>query len=649
MKKRGQITVFIILGIIILAVVGGFLAFRSGLIDTYLDFERNRVKVPNEIAPVQEYLELCLEDSVNTGTNLLGLQGGYLDLDTYEPSVVDKFTNVLTVYPGYKVAYWYYESLGEEGKNQMPSLNTMQRQLNEFVKRRFIECLDDLEGFEKEGFEIDVKDIINPDIEINDEYIDAVVRIPVNVKKSSVSAKISRHVVTVDSSFGRLYEQAKRIFEKENDELWLESKTLDYLYAYTEDLPHYDVEFTCKPLVWKESEISENYKRILELNIPYYMVEDSVFENYYVGEPFLTWDIGGDFSDAQVYFEYDRGWPFELDIQGSQGDAVVSQPFPGGIPMIGFCVNNYNLIYSIKYPVLISVKDSESDEEFSFATQVVVRNNQARRKVEPEPVQYCGIKDIDVDIEVFYADETGFYDSLESASVFYKCMNHVCYLGDTDETGKYIGKAPICLGGELEVIKDGYKANIASFDTFGDANPVSVYVEKLIPIDYEVMVYDKVGGALTGPRSLSSGESVVFEVRDSTNNIYSHIGFYPNEETSIDLAPGNYYLIAKLLNEGPAHIQQKEISRCKCPEIFSGCLCGEESITLEAFDIEDVMTGGAELEFVVERGSLDRDKVVFYVVNGGLPDSYDDLGITYDSAGISSGFTNSLRPSFENE
>lgn len=648
MKKRGQITVFIILGIVILAVIGGFLAFRSGFIDTYLSTSRDQVKVPSEIAPVQNYLEFCLEESVRKGINFLGLQGGYLELETYDKSSADQFTNVLEVAPGYKVAYWYYEDLNKNGKIQAPSLSLMEEQLNEFVKRDFNSCLNNLDEFKEQGFEIDIKNIINPEIIIEKEFIDAVIRVPVNIKKNSVSVKISRHVVMVDSSFGKLYDKAKNLFEDENEGFWLENKTVEYLYSYTNELPHYDVEFTCKSLLWKKSEIAENYGSILELNVPYYMVRGSKFGSYYYGEPSLTWNADGDYSDVSVYFEYDRDWPFELDIQGSQGDSVISQPFPGGLPVIGFCVNNYNFVYSIKHPILITV--SEDDEEFSFATQVVIRNNEPRKEIDnSEDIQYCGIRDVNLLVDVYYADESGTYDYLDEASVFYKCMNHVCYLGDTLD-GRYSGKAPVCMGGELEIIKEGYKVSNVNYDTLGGPGEISVYVEELISFDYEFKVYDLNSGSLSGPRSLTSKESVVFELRDLSDNMNAYIGFYPDEDEVLELGPGLYQVMAKLINTGPANIEPKEVTMCKCPEVpLAGCLCGEETVNLEALSIEDVVTGGVEASFNIERGDLSRDKIVFYIINGGLPSTYDDLMITYDSAQISLGHGNSLEPSFENE
>jgi hypothetical protein len=646
MEKRGQVTIFIVIGIVIVAVIGLFWAFRSGFIDVYLSSSRDRVNVPDEISPVQSYLEGCLEDYVREGIKYMGMQGGYLDLDVYNPSAADRFTNTLTVYPGYRVAYWYYEGIGQEDRSQVPSKSLMEEQLGEFLKIGFGLCLDGLEDFREEGFDIKVKDIIKPDVKIEDNFIDVVVRAPVEIEKNFVSVKIPRHVVKVESSFGRLYEKAKELFENENEGFWLENATMNYLALYKDELPSYDVEFTCRSLVWKKSEIAESYKKILELNVPFYMVRGSEFDNYYKGDPLLTWDVGHDFSDISVIFDYDERWPFELDIQGSFGDAVISQPLSSSIPVLGLCVNTYNFVYTIKHPILITLRNTESDEEFSFATQVVIRNNKPRRKVEiQEGIDYCDIKDESVSVVVDTFDENGYSVPVEGVDLFYSCMNKRCYLGSTDEEGSFNGGIPVCLGGKLEAIKEGYRETEVSYDSFGGIGHASLYVEKLVPMNYRFMVYDLQGDSLIGPRELNENEEVVFEIRSLDDNKYTRIGFYP-DESNIELSAGRYKLVAKLINNGPAHIQEKEIERCKCPELpLAGCVCGTETINLEAFDIEDVVVGGAEVSFSVERNDLGRE-IVFYVINGGLPITYDDLMAVYDSAGISSGYEDNLKPIF---
>lgn len=650
MEKRGQVTVFIILGIVILALIGGVYAVRSGFLDVYLDSQRNRVLVPEEIVPVQQYLENCLEDNVVNGLNYLSSQGGYLELDTYRAVSGDTLTNTLQVYPGLRVAYWYYENLDGDGINQMPSESLMEKQLNTFVEIGFRDCIEGLDAFEGEGYSISVKDLIKPDIKIEKRFVDAVVRIPVEVKIKGVGSKINRHVVKYNTRFGDLYEKAKDLFEDDNENLWLENKTLSYIYTYTEDLPHYSTEFTCSPLIWEKSEIEDNYKKILELNVPYYVVAGSNVDSYYEDENSLNWNVNG-FEDYEVYFEYDRNWPFEFDVRPNDGEVLVSKPFPGGIPLIGFCTNTYNFFYYVKHPVLITVSDGE--EEFSFAQQIVIRKNKIREPVdldEIDYIQYCDLRDADVSIEVNY-DDYGLYKPLDNASLFYKCMNHYCYLGDTDSYGMYEGTAPSCYGGILEVRKEGYKKTEADFDTFGGVSEIFIPVGKYSSLDYRFMVYDLVGGSLVGPRELTASESVLFQIDEVGIDTLegSFIGFYPDEETSFDISPGNYLVTAKLVNKGGAHIESKEISQCKCPGFTVFCLCGEETVTLDPIDIEEVVSGGATISWVVGNEISDKNKVVFYIINRGVPTTYDDLKETYDSESVSLGYESSLVPSLENE
>src|SRR3989344_4208851 len=127
MEKRGQATIFIIVGIVVLAVIGGLFAVRAGYFDVYLNSNRNKVTVSQEIVPVQQYLESCLDDNLILGLDYLSTQGGYLEIE---------------------------------------------EQLNRFVELGFKECLSDLSQFEEQGYSISYKDLIKSDIKIQNNYID---------------------------------------------------------------------------------------------------------------------------------------------------------------------------------------------------------------------------------------------------------------------------------------------------------------------------------------------------------------------------------------------------------------------------------------------------------------------------------------------
>jgi len=69
MKKGGQVTIFIIIGIVIISAIALFLFFRTGI---SLDIGKGR-----EINPTS-FLDSCIEDKVKEAVEIISLQGGYI-------------------------------------------------------------------------------------------------------------------------------------------------------------------------------------------------------------------------------------------------------------------------------------------------------------------------------------------------------------------------------------------------------------------------------------------------------------------------------------------------------------------------------------------------------------------------------------------
>src|SRR3989344_9340452 len=94
--KRGQVTYFIIAGLIVLiAVILIFSARLSLLKDVYEEQTAKLLGVPADIKPVEDYVQECLNDVSKTGVDFVLLQGGYYAPKEYIPLDI------------FKVAYWY--------------------------------------------------------------------------------------------------------------------------------------------------------------------------------------------------------------------------------------------------------------------------------------------------------------------------------------------------------------------------------------------------------------------------------------------------------------------------------------------------------------------------------------------------------------
>ena len=89
-----------------------------------------------EIEPVYLYYLSCIEQDTSNGALLLGQQGGYIQQPEFSPgSEYMPFSSQLDFF-GTGVPYWYYISGNGVSKEQVPSKEKMQSDLNDFVKAR---------------------------------------------------------------------------------------------------------------------------------------------------------------------------------------------------------------------------------------------------------------------------------------------------------------------------------------------------------------------------------------------------------------------------------------------------------------------------------------------------------------------------------
>ena len=141
--KKGQITVFIILAILIVAIGTSFFVFKDKIFKS---------SIPQEFQPVYNSYVSCIEDKLNTGIKLLESQGGYIYLPDFSPgSEYMPFSSQLN-FQGVNVPYWYYISGNNIRKEQVPSISEMELQIEDFLEAKLSAC--DLREYSAGDFEI---------------------------------------------------------------------------------------------------------------------------------------------------------------------------------------------------------------------------------------------------------------------------------------------------------------------------------------------------------------------------------------------------------------------------------------------------------------------------------------------------------------
>ena len=150
--KKGQVSVFIILGILVLVVLVLLFARDSRFNEIF-----------SSKSPYQE-IEECIKETTKEGLNILSLQGGVIEPQNY------------ILYEGNKIDYiCYSENDYEKCIMQKPIIiNTIKDELIKYSKPKIKNCLESVKSrYEKSGYTITMKEPeINFDIVPDNVLID---------------------------------------------------------------------------------------------------------------------------------------------------------------------------------------------------------------------------------------------------------------------------------------------------------------------------------------------------------------------------------------------------------------------------------------------------------------------------------------------
>ena len=188
MLKRGQITFFIVLGIVILVVIA-FLFFVKGL---YKIPEREKViLVPTQKDPVEKYVESCIIKTANEALDRIYLYGGYIDQTHY---IKDYNKIPLFTYTSEDVMY-----------NIQPHLKEINYRTSEYVKNNLLNCVD-FTDFRNQGYNIqDGSSVDKVVLDIQDNKIIFNIDYVVDVERSGVKETYDNFKTFIPSKLGKVF------------------------------------------------------------------------------------------------------------------------------------------------------------------------------------------------------------------------------------------------------------------------------------------------------------------------------------------------------------------------------------------------------------------------------------------------------------
>lgn len=653
-QKKAQVTWFIILGIILVLAIAVVLFIQQQ--NTKID-PAERIDIPYRQTPIYTYTEECIEKSTAKGLDIMGVQGGYIDipagrptLEAYDPEgrhVVseDRIKAVEKKDSANSIPYWITRNFAD-----IPSLEDLEEGLEEFIEQDTLACIDGFKAFKEQGYEIEYGDI-EADVSFGkDTNVD--VMFPITAKKQE-TIDIERFVIRAPVNFRLLYETAYSIAEEEFTFGFIEESTNNLISLYSgvdeKKLPPTAATITnldCDYKTWDEEDTRNLMKAVLDKGISYIKVAGTEFIQPKKGilESFV-FDTGlAGSGGLKAEFDYDPGWDLlEFDIKPGEGPGIANPDriAATNVPMVPqICSFEYNYKYDLEYPVLLTISDQNSKKisptgayqgggySLNVPLWIFICGNQVRE---------CTGKPAYLDNLVLnqtFAKEAGYVDTLfcdekqrisktidikvssensplEGVDVHYYCgeeSNNNCYIGSTGNDGTISARFPLCVNGRIRLWKKGYAEKLEILTTTGDEKDLAYDLEKKKTLNSDVRIIRlsdfirayKSGTPVSGYASpVNEKEKVILSLEGAG----SLSRMYPGVETNISISSGEYLLEYMIRSETkilPSFLEgNREISYNQEGGVYDG----------------KWITGSGEYAFMLSESDLhEKENMVFTVI-----------------------------------
>lgn len=291
--KKGQATIFIILGVMLLLIVSALIFFSEEYTSSELEKEAI-IDVPGFAEPVSTFLQGCLDESSALAIEYVSYRGGYYERPALSAD-----------YLWYDVPYYYTQQHG----NIAPSVAFVENQLSLAIKDAMQGCVGEYKTFEKQGIMVKEHGLAL-DVEMLDGKVIVKADYDIDIERDGISTALSPILAEIDSDMKKYLGYADMIVAKQEE--MPNHVRLGYIIdlGYTEDI----------------------YIAILygDNNVVYMIAENKTDEV----EEFLfaigyDWDEEGEASASttKLSLAADVGYEFEYDLGENASYAAYTDIF----------------------------------------------------------------------------------------------------------------------------------------------------------------------------------------------------------------------------------------------------------------------------------------------------------------------------------
>lgn len=183
---KGQVSIFLIIGIVILAIAALLVTLYTGPLDT------NHAGH----AGISNYVESCAENSLAQALHMTALKGGKIN-----PEPAKNFYTLEIPY------YW-------NGQNHMPEISRVENSINHELRLEMEKCLDNFSVYKNQGYSI-ITGELRPKTKLLENRVRADINFPLNVKQGNTTKRIENFQVFIDSDFKKAYDTLKQIMDEQ--------------------------------------------------------------------------------------------------------------------------------------------------------------------------------------------------------------------------------------------------------------------------------------------------------------------------------------------------------------------------------------------------------------------------------------------------
>ncbi|MBI4147672.1 hypothetical protein HY490_00100 [Candidatus Woesearchaeota archaeon] len=385
---RGQVTMYILIGVLALA----FLGTTVYVVNKFFFVPPT---VAQQLPDVVAYVTDCLVQTSKDALKLVGAHGGYIDLKRRNVRLSGKSvdSDALVLDEGLAVAYWWYLQSSNQctdcklNSALKPTEALIRNELSSYTRDRFRDCVGNFDPFVRQGYHFSTGNA-TVDVQFTKDDVRVKLNWPVTVSRAGAEIVLREFESVIDVPLQRLYAVADNVSLEEKNRAVLEYLLLHMIGVYSDIAPDKlpplsGITNDPRIISWSKSLVEQQVNALIASAVPTIAYGPPLPEKNRSFEEaaFAALRVIGQDTPFDVRFHY-FGWPVYFDITPTIGDRLVPDTVRTTFPMNvapPFQSNVYEFFYDLSVPVLVEIFDKSALKgegySFFFALEANIRGN----------------------------------------------------------------------------------------------------------------------------------------------------------------------------------------------------------------------------------------------------------------------------------